>query len=76
MSEILLCRHPLNSEALKQQCGINIDQISAIRCANPTAIAANTPYLVGLHPSANDQSILGQLSPDPVARQLTDLSLT
>lgn len=76
MSEILLCRQPLSAKQLHHQCGIDIDQISAIRCTNPTATAANTPYLVGLQPSANDQSILRQLSPQPVARQLTDLPLT
>lgn len=76
MSEILLCRQPLSARELQNQCGINIDQISAIRCANPAAVAANTPYLVGIRPSVNDQSILGQLSPEAVARQLTDLSLT
>lgn len=76
MSEILLCRTPLNSAALERQCGIRIDQISAVRCTRPTTMAANTPYLVGTTPSATDLSILSQLSPTPVVHPLTDLSLT
>jgi hypothetical protein len=45
MSGILLCNQSLNSNSLKNQCGISIDQISAFSCTKPTMAAAYTRFL-------------------------------
>ena len=76
MSEILLCNQSLSPQDLQSQCGINIDQISAFRCTRPTVAAANTPYIIGNDNSGANLNILGQLSPLPVAKELTNLSLS
>lgn len=75
MSEILLCSHPLNPQALQSQCGISIDQISAFSCTKPSVAAANTPYMIGVD-AASNKDILRQLSVAPVARELTSLSMS
>lgn len=75
MSDILLCNRPLSAQDLNNQCGISIDQISSSRCAMGSVTAAHTPYLIGTDLSAVDSSILHQLSPAPVAKELTNLSL-
>jgi hypothetical protein len=76
MSEILLCNQSLNPKDFQNQCGISIDQISAFSCAKPTMAAANTPYIIGADNSGASRSILSQLSPSPVAKELTNLSLS
>jgi len=76
MSEILLCKQSLSASALEHQCGITIDQVSALGCANPSMLAANTPYSIDPEGSGLDHSILSQLSPMPVARELTSLTLS
>lgn len=74
MSEILLCNRPFDSQQLSAQCGIDIDQLMGCGCARPTSINPNTPYL--LNPEITDPAILNLLSPQPIARNLTDLSLS
>ncbi len=37
---------------------------------------ANTPYLIGNDDSSTSRIILGQLSPAPIAKELTNLSLS
>ena len=76
MSEILLCNQSLNSSFLQNQCGINIDQISAFSCTKPTMATAYTPYLISSDHSGTSRGILGQLSHVPVAKELTNLSLS
>ena len=76
MSEFLLCNQSLNPKNLQNQCSINIDQISGFRCIKPTVAAANTPYIIGNDFSGASRSILSQLSPAPVAKELTNLSLS
>ncbi|WP_062271148.1 hypothetical protein [Endozoicomonas arenosclerae] len=76
MSEILLCNQSLSPQNLQNQCGISIDQISAFSCTKPTMAAANTPYIIGNDHSGASRSILSQLSPSPVAKELTNLSLS
>ncbi|MCF6282304.1 MAG: hypothetical protein L3J28_08865 [Candidatus Polarisedimenticolaceae bacterium] len=76
MSEILLCGQTLSPHYLKTQCGISIDQISAFNCTTPTMALASTPYLISNDDSSVDRSILDQLSPPPVAKELTGLSLS
>ena len=76
MSEILLCNQSLSSQGFKSQCGIDIDQITAFSCEKPTMAAANTPYMVGNSQSNASQAILGRLSTVPVAKELTNLSLS
>lgn len=76
MSEILLCNQSLSPQNFQNQCGISIDQISAFSCTKPTMAAANTPYIIGSDHSGASRSILSQLSPSPVAKELTNLSLS
>ncbi|MCK5231565.1 MAG: hypothetical protein KAR13_14930 [Desulfobulbaceae bacterium] len=76
MSEILLCNQALSPKAFQGQCGIEIDQITAISCTKLTTAAANTPYLIGSNDTGINRSVLGQLSPMPIARELTNLSLS
>jgi hypothetical protein len=76
MSEILLCNQSLSPQNLQNQCGISIDRISAFSCTKPTMAAANTPYIIGNNNSGASRSILSQLSPLPVAKGLTNLSLS
>lgn len=75
MSEIILCRQPLSTSYLKNNCGIAIDSLLGTGCAKPESLAAYTPYLLN-GDSAIDRSIMAQLSPMPVARELTHLSLS
>ena len=74
MSEILLCNRALSPQAFENQCGIDIGTVSALSCTKPIMAAANTPYLVGDNSSVN-RNILNQLTPEPVAKSLTNLSL-
>lgn len=76
LSEILLCNQALNSQNLQFQCGIDVENIEAFGCSKPVVAAANTPYLIGNDSSGVGRSILAQLSPAPVAKALTDLSLS
>ena len=76
MNEILLCNQSLTPQNLQNQCGISIDQISAFNCTKPTMAAANTPYMISNDHSGANRSILSQLSPFPVAKELTNLSLS
>src|SRR5690554_1031448 len=76
LSELLACKQSWNSHAVQRHCGINTDQLSALRCEAPTMTAANTPYLIGDDPSGIGRGALGQLAPAHVARGLTNLSLS
>jgi hypothetical protein len=76
VTEIILCNQSLSPKAFQSQCNIGIDQISAFSCVKPTMIAANTPYLLGNNSSALGKSVLNQLSPISVRRELTNLSLS
>jgi hypothetical protein len=76
MSEIILCNQSMSPKAFQSQCNISIDQISAYNCTKPSAVAANTPYLLASEPSALGQSLLSQLSPVSVSRELTSLSVS
>lgn len=74
MSEVVLCKWPIDPLQLLNRCGISIDQLTALGCKKPTSVVPNTPYLIGDNPT--HAGILSQLSSLPVARGLTDLSLT
>lgn len=76
MNQILLCNQPLSAEAFQSQCSIGINQISASSCAAPRQLAAYTPYLVNSDNSTVSRDILNLLSPAPVAKELTNLSLS
>lgn len=76
MSEFLLCDKSLTPKAFQYQCSIDINQISGFNCAKPSLVAGNTPYIIEATPSAKGQHILSQLSPMPVSRELTNLSLS
>ena len=76
MSGILLCSQSLNPLALQNQCGISIDQLSTLSCTAPTRVAPNTAYLIGDNDTASNKGILAPLSSAPVAKELTQLSLS
>jgi hypothetical protein len=76
MSELLLCSRTLTPSALQTQCGINIDQLSTFNCPTPSIAAANTPYLINNQNNNTNFKILNQLSPPPIAREITNLSLS
>lgn len=76
MSEILLCNQSLNPQDFQKQCGISIDLISASSCEKPSMMAANTPYMINNDASCIGRSVLSQLSPFSVAKEITNLSLS
>ena len=76
MTEIVLCNTPQNPESLNSQCGINADEIMSLSHHNSPVINSYTPYLVGQNPTAVDKNILSCLSPMPVSRELTNMSLS
>lgn len=76
MIEILLCNQSLSPKSFQSQCGISIDQISTFNYEKPTVAAANTPYIISDDNAGSNRSILCQLSPKPVAKELTNLSLS
>lgn len=76
MSEILLCNQSLNPHIFQNQCGISIDQITTFSCEKLTVAAANTPYIISNGNAVSNRSILSQLSPVPIAKELTNLSLS
>lgn len=74
MSEIILCSQPISVSYLQNSCGISMDSLSGLSCSKPAKLAAYTPYAIS--GGANNRNILAQLSPIPVARELTHLSLS
>jgi uncharacterized protein YukE len=75
MSEILLCNQPLDANHIRNTCDIPIDTLTGQGCSTPGTLQAYTPYLMGESTLAG-QSLLSQLAPRPVAKELTDLSLS
>jgi hypothetical protein len=75
MSEIILCSKPLSTSYLQNNCDIPIGSLSGIGCSKPATLAAYTPYALS-EDRVIDRGILTQLSPMPVARELTHLSLS
>ncbi|MCP4342509.1 MAG: hypothetical protein GY799_27420 [Desulfobulbaceae bacterium] len=76
MNEMMLCNQALSPTTLQNQCGIDVEQLSAFNCAKPTMVAVHTPYLIGGNDFGFNRSVLSQLSPMLVARELTNLSLS
>lgn len=75
MSEIILCKQTLSASYFKNNCGISIDSLFGVGCVKPETLTAYTPYYLGKDNSV-DRGIITQLSPMPVARELTHLSLS
>ena len=75
MSEILLCNQSLDANHIQDTCGISIGALTGPGCSSPGTLQAYTPYLMGESTLAG-QSLLSQLVPRPVAKELTDLSLS
>jgi len=76
MSEIILCNTPFNANALDASCGINTDDLTGFGDANPSTLRPYRPYLYGQNLTATDESILCQMAPLPVSRELTNMSLS
>lgn len=76
MSEIILSNQMLSSGVLKNQCGIDVNKISNFNCSVKDTVESNTPYVLSGRPTETEKNILCQLSPLPVSRELTNLSLS
>lgn len=75
MSEILLCNQSMDANHIRNSCGIPTGPLTGPGCSTPGTLQAYTPYLMGESTLAG-QSVLSQLAPRPVAKELTDLSLS
>ncbi|HED16923.1 MAG TPA: hypothetical protein ENI64_08960 [Gammaproteobacteria bacterium] len=76
MSEIILCNKPFSANALDASCGLNTDDLTGFGDANPSTLRPYLPYLYGQNLTATDKSILCQMTPLPVSRELTNMSLS
>ena len=76
MAEILLCNQPTPLSTLESQSGLSTDNITGLSCINPNVLNSYTPYITEQNLSAVDRDIMHLLSPMPVARELTNLSLS
>jgi len=76
MSEIILCNQPTNTESLQNLNSSGNTDIVGIGCTNPQMLSAYTPYSVVGNQSGIDHSVLSQLSPMSVSKELTNLSLS
>ena len=76
MAEILLCNQPTPLSMLGNQPGFSSDNITGLSCVNPNVLNSYTPYITEQNLSAADRDIMHLLSPMPVARELTNLSLS
>ncbi|HWV15179.1 MAG TPA: hypothetical protein VN030_07085 [Cellvibrio sp.] len=76
MTEIFFCNQSLKAEALHSSCAIDIDNLWDYRCSKPDILTPYTPYFFNQNPTAIDRSIADLLSTAPVAKPLTDLSLS
>lgn len=75
MSEIILCNRNFNASTFKNECGIDLELISSLNCANPSTISANKPYIL----NGNNTSGVGALrtlSHPEISSSLTNLSLS
>ena len=72
MAEILLCNQPTRLSFVEDRA----DQIAGPGCANPDILNSYTPYVEGDNLSPTDRNIMHLLSPMPVARELTNFSLS
>ncbi|KEQ17903.1 hypothetical protein [Endozoicomonas numazuensis] len=76
MSQIVLCNQSLSSGYLKDTCGIETNLVHGLSCQKPGTLQAFTPYLLNKDKNRDQQQIINQLSPKPVAEELTNLSLS
>ena len=76
MAEILLCNQPTRLSTLENQLGFSTDNITGLSCINPNILNSYTPYSMEQNLSATDRDIMHLLSPMPVAKELTSLSLS
>lgn len=76
MAEILLCNQPTPLSTLESQPGLSTDNITGLSCVNPNVLNSYTPYITEQNLSAVDRDIMHLLSPMPVAKELTKLSLS
>lgn len=75
MNGILLCNQPISAHRLHETCGMSTDALTGASCSKPDVLSAYTPYWVNDTTPAS-RGIITQLSPLPVARELTHLSLS
>src|SRR5690606_39090960 len=75
MNGILLCNQPINAHRIHETCGMSTDALTGASCSKPDVLSAYTPYWVNDTTPAS-RGIITQLSPLPVARELTHLSLS
>ena len=76
MAEIILCNRRLSANYLQNSCGLGIDTLEGLSCLKPNSLSSYTPYLVNNDLSPIGRSIVTRLSPKPVAKEITNLSLS
>lgn len=76
MAEILLCNSALKPEHLSQHCSINTEQLDDLFETTPELIRRYKPYILHNRPTLSDKNIAQCLSPEPISRELTHLSLS
>jgi len=76
VSELIFCSQTLSAETLKNQCGLDMGDLSSFGCSKPDMIIANRPYLLSGKSSPFATSTLAKLSDPFISRNLTDLSLS
>lgn len=75
-TELLLCNRPLSAQELHRQCALDINNLTGLSCQKPVRVTPYQPYLTSSAPSAQNRQVLSQLSPLPVAKSLTGLTLS
>ncbi|MCP4117359.1 MAG: hypothetical protein GY737_18580 [Desulfobacteraceae bacterium] len=76
MLELVLCKEPMQTDSLAKDLGINGNEITGVADSNPTMLKPYTPYRVGQKSPHIGESLLSQLSPITISRNLTDLALS
>lgn len=76
MSDIILCNRPIRAEDVQRHCGVEIDALQGASYYKQKSLSAYAPYMLKGHESSSNQRILSHLSHAPVAKELTNLSLS
>ena len=76
MSEIILCNQQIGFDCLEAAYGIRGEALESMFCQKPKTLSAYTPYIVSNGDSSASHDLLRQLTSIPVAKELTNLSLS
>lgn len=76
MPEIILCNQSTSLKNALNQSHSPENNLHGLSCLNPDTLNSHTPYSITKHLTGMDRDIMCQLSPMPVSRELTRLSLS